>query len=188
MPRFLAWLIDLAGITFMLGAIGQFVGPPVSFVFNDLGSQTDGPSSVVWRVLALGVFELAVILATEVVFLRTINATPGQRLVGLRTIASESELGLPWPGALGRAALLFGPWIATLVLPTSFSVQLHVFDEAGEFAWAFALPGVAQIVAVVLYVALAVSVMRAPDGRGFHDLASRSVVVRDAPGFEEQPT
>ena len=178
LPRLLGWLIDLAGISFMLGAISQFIGPPVSVVFSELGSQTDGLNFVVWRVLVLGAVELAVILAMEVVFLRTIHATPGQRLVELRTIASESDLGLPWPRALGRAALLFGPWIATLVLPTSFSVQIHVFDEAGEFAWAYAFPWVAQVVAVVSWVALAVSTRRAPDGRGFHDLASRSVVVR----------
>jgi uncharacterized RDD family membrane protein YckC len=178
MPRVLAWLIDLAGISFGLLAIGQFVGPGYNILFNGLGLQTDSPIVLVWRVLAIGAVELGMILAVEVAFLRTIGATPGQRLVGLRTVASESELSLPWPRAVGRAALLFGPWIAVLVVPATLGVQLDVMDEAGKYAWVDVLPALLRVVAVGWYLVLALSVVRAPDGRGFHDLASRSVVVQ----------
>jgi hypothetical protein len=177
MPRVLAWLVDLAGISFVLGAISQFIVPGYDFLFNDLGSTTDGPIMYVWRVLGIGGVELALVIGLEVAFLRAVGATPGQRLVGLLTVTSESGSILPWSRALGRAALLFGPWIAVLVVPATLGAQLDVIDEAGQFGWVIALPWIVRVVSIVLYVALATSVMRAPDGRGFHDLASRSVVV-----------
>jgi len=179
MPRFLAWLIDLALISFVWGAINQLISPGYSLLFNDLGSQTDGPIIYLWRILAVGVVELALILTLEVVFLRTLRATPGQRLVGLLTVTSESGLGLPWPRAVGRAVLCFGPWIAILIVPSGLGAQLDVLYTEGQFAWVDTLPLQVRVVAVVWYIGLAIST-RSPDSRGFHDLASRSVVVRRA--------
>ena len=188
-PRLLSWLIDLAGIEFVHAAIIQLVGPGYNVLFNDLGSQADGPIVYVWRVLALGLVELSAILALEVVFLRTLGATPGQRLVGLLTVSSESGLVLPWPHAVGRAVLSFVPWIAILVIPSTLGAQLDVIYEEGQFAWVNALPLAVRALAVLWYGALALSMMRAPDGRGFHDLASRSVVVaqRDGRGGHLKP-
>ena len=118
----------------------------------------------------------ALILVLEVAFLRTLRATPGQQLVGLLTVTSESGLALPLPRAAGRAVLCFGPWIAILVVPQYLGSQFVVTYPEGQFAWMDALPWLVRIGAVVWYFGLAMTA-RSADGRGFHDLASRSVVV-----------
>ena len=180
-PRLLAWFLDVAGISVLLEVVSsQFIYPVLyELLFSTLGSQTDSGIIYVWTILGIGILELGLIVAFEIVFLQTLRATPGQRLVGLMTVTSESGISLPLSRAVGRAFMLFGPFVAIMVIPPNLGTQLDTTAEVG-FAWVKVLPWVVRIVALLWYFALAASV-RAPDGRGFHDLASRSVVVRRMP-------
>jgi hypothetical protein len=179
-PRLLAWFIDLAGIYVFGNIIGQLLYPVLYVLLqNDLTSQADSPINFIWKTLAIGAVEVALIVALEAFFLRAMGATPGQRLVGLLTVTSESGLALPLSRAVGRAFMLFGPFVAILVVPSALGSQLDVLYSDGEFAWVKALPWVLRVASLVWYVALAFTT-RAEDGRGFHDLASRSVVVHHA--------
>jgi hypothetical protein len=185
MPRFLAWLIDLAAISIIHSIVSQeIVGPGFYFLFTtdgNLGPTTDAFLVQVWRILAVGAVELLLVVGLFAAFIRTLRATPGQRLSGLLTVTSEGGLQLSWGQAVGRCLMLYGPWVAILALPPFLAVGLDTFDPAGELAWVSALPWLVRAAALVWYLALAIASSRPPDERGFHDLATRSVVVRRAP-------
>ena len=174
-PRVLAWFIDLAAISILHGIVSQeIVGPGFYFLLNGLASQTDSPLVLIWQIIVVGAIEVAAIVLLLVGFLRTLRATPGQRLVGLLTVTSGAGQRLPWLQAVGRCLMLYGPWVAILALPPFFASGL-----ASEYDWVITMPWAIRVAALLWYVALAVT-SRAPGGRGFHDLASRSVVVRRA--------
>ncbi|HET6744310.1 MAG TPA: RDD family protein [Candidatus Limnocylindria bacterium] len=180
--RALAWLIDLAALWIAFTFLNtQLASVFFNLAFGDVGllrSQTDSVVVYVWQTLAVGIAFGLVGLFLMAVSLRTLMGTPGQTILGLLTADSESGTGLGWPQAIGRSAMLYGPWVVVLAVPTYLADQFAGALGA-DIDWVYVLPWVVRVAAIAWFAFLVVTVRNDPDGRGFHDLASRSMVVED---------
>lgn len=177
-------MIDLAGLWVFYSVIGsELVGIASNFILSDwsLSSTADSLTVQLWRFLGIGGLFGAIGLFIVAAFLRTLRATPGQRLIGVLTVDSGSGVRLGWPQALGRSLMLYGPWMAILVVPPQFVFGFDILDLEPTLGWVPALPWVIRALALGWYAVLVATTSSAADGRGFHDLSSRSVVVGRVP-------
>ncbi len=178
--RALAFFIDLMVVQVAV----HLVGPPVrGFVATVLGDQFPlgtGPDigvlllAVVPEVIVIWALSLAIAVYSWTVF----RATPGQMVLGLFTLTAPHGGTLSVRSALVRWAFLFAPMVFLSTLGT-------VLFGVSEVAAAWGLdPRLAQLVvasvAPVWYAVLAVSAANERRGRGLHDRAAGTVVVRRA--------
>jgi uncharacterized RDD family membrane protein YckC len=178
--RVLAWIIDLAGlrILFLVASEEVFVGAFQLLSGSDvLSSQTDSVGVGLLRQLAVGGVIGLVAIGAMSASLRILGATPGQRLVGLLTLDSEGR-DLEWSQAVGRSLMLYGPFVAMLIVPAQFAAFIPSFMPDEDMAWAHLVPWVVRAGAIAWYLFLFTTTRNDEDGRGFHDLASRSIVVQ----------
>ena len=181
--RVLAWLIDIAALWVAYTFVNfDAAGVVYRLVFGSdglLGSQTDSVLAYLWQVAAFGVVVGLIGLFLMALSLRTLMGTPGQTILGLLAADSETGMHLRWPQAIGRSAMLYGPWLAALALPTYLGDQIAPFALSADIGWIYVLPWAVRVAATAWFAFLLVTVRNDPEGRGFHDLASRSVVVED---------
>jgi hypothetical protein len=179
--RVLAWIIDLAGlrIMFLVASEEVFVGAFQLLSGSDvLSSQTDSVGVGLLRQLAVGGVIGLVAIGAMSASLRILGATPGQRLVGLLSLDSEGRDRLEWSQAVGRSFMLYGPFVAMLIVPAQFAAFIPSFIPDEDMAWAHLVPWVVRAGAIAWYLFLFTTTRNDEDGRGFHDLASRSIVVQ----------
>jgi hypothetical protein len=66
-----------------------------------------------------------------------------------------------------------------LAVPTYLGDQFASGALEADIGWVYVLPWVVRLAAMAWFAFLVVTVRNDPEGRGFHDLASRSLVVED---------
>jgi uncharacterized RDD family membrane protein YckC len=164
--RLAAYLLDLLAVTVLVyvvtAAIGVLLGPVVRFNADDAGAlrvTLDHPV-VVLQALAATLLNATYFIAGWL----TRQATPGQRLFGVRVVAAGTWTGLALRQAILRWVLLGGLFglAAAVVLPSAI-------------AWSVVI-GLGLLWAVALFVSTA----RNRRGRGIHDRVAGDIVVRAA--------
>jgi len=136
---------------------------------------------LVAEALASGLVVLALAYATAI-----LRATPGQLAVGLTTLRADDGRALPFGAALRRQALLFGPvallpFAGTLtewlIQATATQIEPPGVGAASSFLSTWPV-WIGPLVGVWLVV-LGLSAFADPRGRGLHDRAAGSAVVRE---------
>jgi uncharacterized RDD family membrane protein YckC len=171
--RLLAELVDLVFATAVAVVVSAFVasvvrGPHLSWQMtytNDVG------------LFLLSILCVLATLPFAVVWHRA-EPTPGYGIAGLKLRDHSTHGVLSWGAAFARWIVLFAP-ITLLVYPI---VVKTVFDP-GPFlmlveypAWLDAM----VVLPLVWYLLLGVSIVRSPDGRGWHDRVSGAIASRAA--------
>jgi len=140
------------------------------------------PVGIFTDLLAISLVTAVVLVAASAYAITVLRATPGQLAVGLVTLAGADGHVVPFRRAVVRQLVLFGPLglipiasaLASLLVTTAFAVDIGPGLSGSNWPY-WILPA-----AAVWYVVLALSAIRDPRGRGFHDRLADSVVVRKA--------
>jgi uncharacterized RDD family membrane protein YckC len=163
--RALAFLLDgaaLAALGFLVLFIASLLlGPGVRIELD--GTQTPRVEAIGWRVVLNAILLAGLSAAYFVTFWIRILRTPGQAALGIAVEdAVHGAMPLPMSRALLRWALLGAPLgilaAATVNVPLAF-----LFVSAASAAW---------------FAVLIITTLFSRSGRGLHDRASGSVVVR----------
>ena len=131
-----------------------------------------GPSTILW--LLILAFLLASTVGYHAFFEGRYGATPGKRWMGLQVVDASTLAPVGFMNALVRSGIRQAFWLLPFVL-----------FEASPFG--LQLP--ATLVIILPMLALLVFVRGAwhVDGRGLHDLAAGTLVVRRDPARQVQP-
>ena len=181
--RVLAWILDAVVAYVFAELIHEQVTALLGVVGYGAAGITGSPDDAyTWvqrhylvNTLIFAGASLLLVGAFFVSFLRVLKASPGQRLVGLLSVESESGSRLATSAAILRFAAVLGP--LTVVAATPPPISLYP-DPLGRVDWTALVSVAVRVGAAAWYLFLVISVLRSPNGRGFHDLATRSAVVR----------
>jgi uncharacterized RDD family membrane protein YckC len=175
--RAVAFAIDVLLINLLAGALSQALGmlevlaPP-----PDLFTATSGTSALLAVAYLVGTLAIT---ALALYFWRVFRATPGQMMLGLFVVQRATGNGLSIQAALLRWLLLYAPlalqlsgrWLSTLIVSDD---PYNPVNPNFVIAATVLLP-------VLWYALLVLSVVAdRRRGRGLHDLAAGSVVIRRA--------
>jgi hypothetical protein len=170
--RAAAFALDFALVSVISGFVNQRLGSALQDLLNQQSGLSGTAEAYVLLLTILGLVTGALLLIAFSYVLVVLRATPGQLALGLATLRRRDGRVLGIGAALVRTVLLFGPLEVLAYYPTgqglydSTSIAQHVGDV---------LPAVAAL----WYLALALSVFGDRRGRGVHDLAAGSVVIRE---------
>jgi uncharacterized RDD family membrane protein YckC len=173
--RAIAFLLDLVLIQFLVSNVGQAMAWVLSQTVLKSSGVSD-PTLSAWLGSGLPVGVLAVIqVVAFVYFWRVFRASPGQMALGLFTVGSRDGLSLSKSRAFIRWLLLYMPaWLLTagsaISVVLAFGVSRN-FDQS-------TVSGLLATLPILWYLVLAISVGLSGRGRGLHDIAAASVVVR----------
>jgi hypothetical protein len=177
--RACAFILDLVLLDWVAGAASGLFS--IGLILWDLpdgfAASPDGYWLVQFVQLVLTLLGRVVPTAALAIWAWVIlQATPGQYVLGLRTLEARRGEPIRPRAALTRYVLLFLPALvvvhaSTLLLPLSFG---YAGSDRSTILW---LATLMPFAGVAWYLYLAASALRDPRGRGVHDRAAGSAVV-----------
>jgi uncharacterized RDD family membrane protein YckC len=173
--RAIAFLVDVLLIQLVTSNVGQAMAWVISQTVLKTSGVSD-PTLSAWVGSGVPVFTLLVVQAAAFVyFWRVFRASPGQMTVGLFTLSSRDGRTLSKGRAFVRWLLLYMPaWVlaggSALAVLLSFGVNRSIDQST--------VSGLTLVLPIIWYVVLAISIGLSSRGRGLHDVAAASVVVR----------
>ena len=172
----LAFMLDVLFIQVlvtMLQQVDQFVANET--ILSSTGGVTDQALQS-WVAFGIpGLLILAILGVLQVYFWRVFRASPGQLVVGLYTLRASEGTALSKRRAFVRWLLLFAPMWVVSTAPW-LGVVLH-YGISTAFD-ATTVQGICVALPVVWYLIIALTIGINGRGRGLHDRAAASVVVR----------
>ena len=167
--RAVALAVDAAVAAFVVSAVNQ-VGLTIQF---GVGGPEPG-----WTLAQDALGALAVVIGFGLAW-TTVGASPGHLVAGLRALREADGQRLGFGPALGRAVLLFGPWLVAAEGLSIVSVlRSPPFGDSGPGPSPAGL--IIGIGALIWYALLAWSTLENARGQGWHDTLCGSVVVGPA--------
>jgi hypothetical protein len=175
--RGLAFAIDLL----LIQSTGTALLQPAGFLAGKLLLTTSGPPDQVaasWLGFFMPVVIVGILQALILVgFWRVYTASPGQMLLGLQTVRDADGRRLSRGAALVRWVVLFFPALM-LTASTDIGIWWSYALGAGNQDDQTTASGISITLPVIWFLVLLISALIEREGRGLHDRAARSVVVR----------
>lgn len=178
--RVIAFVVDLLLLNLLTGLVSQLVSVLHDVLFGRgfLYMLTTGRTESVVSTVAF-MAGASVIAASAIYFWCVFRATPGQMMLGLFVVRRGSGTALSTQAAFLRWLLLYVPWV--VFISASWLSQLVLSDDPLNPADPNAVVFVARMVPLAWYALLAASsLLDRRRGRGLHDLAAGSIVIRRA--------